>query len=279
MRFSSHTKTLFLAVLLAYLSNANALETPMKSKADPRIQYVDYKSNQVVKVNGATGCITTIVFAAGEEVTNYGSGFSTAWEFSASGNNFFLKPKMRDGSTNLVIVTNKRIYNIDVQLVNKPKDATHRLTYTYTREAQKIKAAKRKQEEVENELNKKDPHVYETYPAGNWNYTENFASSEGSKVIAPVEVHDNGRFTYFKFRNNQDFPAVYKVSTDGESLVNYHVENGVMVVHGVYAEYRLRAGSDVVGVYNESYEEIHNQTIDVTPVNPSTVKGVVREIR
>ena len=149
MRFSSHTKTLFLAVLLAYLSNANALETPMKSKADPRIQYVDYKSNQVVKVNGATGCITTIVFAAGEEVTNYGSGFSTAWEFSASGNNFFLKPKMRDGSTNLVIVTNKRIYNIDVQLVNKPKDATHRLTYTYTREAQKIKAAKRKQEEVE----------------------------------------------------------------------------------------------------------------------------------
>ena len=159
MRFSSHTKTLFLAVLLAYLSNANALETPMKSKADPRIQYVDYKSNQVVKVNGATGCITTIVFAAGEEVTNYGSGFSTAWEFSASGNNFFLKPKMRDGSTNLVIVTNKRIYNIDVQLVNKPKDATHRLTYTYTREAQKIKAAKRKQEEVENELNKKDPHV------------------------------------------------------------------------------------------------------------------------
>ena len=28
MRFSSHTKTLFLAVLLAYLSNANALETP-----------------------------------------------------------------------------------------------------------------------------------------------------------------------------------------------------------------------------------------------------------
>ena len=216
MRFSSHTKTLFLAVLLAYLSNANALETPMKSKADPRIQYVDYKSNQVVKVNGATGCITTIVFAAGEEVTNYGSGFSTAWEFSASGNNFFLKPKMRDGSTNLVIVTNKRIYNIDVQLVNKPKDATHRLTYTYTREAQKIKAAKRKQEEVENELNKKDPHVYENYPAGNWNYTENFASSEGSKVIAPVEVHDNGRFTYFKFRNNQDFPAVYKVSTDGE---------------------------------------------------------------
>ena len=42
MRFSYHTKTLFLAVLLAYLSNANALETPMKSKADPRIQYVDY---------------------------------------------------------------------------------------------------------------------------------------------------------------------------------------------------------------------------------------------
>ena len=66
MRFSSHTKTLFLAVLLAYLSNANALETPMKSKADPRIQYVDYNSNLVVKVNGATGCITTIVFAAGE---------------------------------------------------------------------------------------------------------------------------------------------------------------------------------------------------------------------
>ena len=62
MRFSSHTKTLFLAVLLAYLSNANALETPMKSKADPRIQYVDYKSYLVLSVNGANGCITIFLF-------------------------------------------------------------------------------------------------------------------------------------------------------------------------------------------------------------------------
>lgn len=267
-----------LALLASLSTTTYALEKPTSSKADTRIQYVDFKDNDVVRLNAANGCISTIVFSSGEEVQNYGSGYSTAWEFAAAGNNFFLKPKAIDGTTNLVIVTNKHIYNFDVHLMPKAQDATYRLTFTYSNEAKKKLKAKLVKDELDKALNQKDPDAYESFPEGNYHYTQNFGYSANSKIIAPIEVHDNGRFTYFKFRNNQDFPAIYQVTTDGESMLNYHVENGVMVVHGVYPEYRLRAGTDVVGVYNEAYEA-YLDNINTAPMSPTSVKGIVREYR
>lgn len=268
------------ACALVLSTSVSAIEIPINSHDDARIQYVDFKDNDVVRVNCANGFMTTIVFSPDEEITDYGSGFSSAWEFASSHNFFFLKPKDRDGTTNLVIVTNKHVYNLDVHLVLNPKDATYRLTFTYNKETAKLKQAQKKQEEIQRVLNEKDPECYQLYPhGGNWNYTENFGKTENSKMIAPVEVHDNGRFTYFKFRNNQDFPAIYRVTSDGEAMVNSHIENGVLVVHGVYQEYRIRAGKDVVGVYNEGYQETYNENVNVEPVTPTSVPTIERRIK
>ncbi|WP_418572399.1 TrbG/VirB9 family P-type conjugative transfer protein, partial [Parasutterella sp.] len=85
-------------------------------------------------------------------------------------------------------------------------------------------------------------------------YSENFGSSPLSKEIAPLEVFDNGRFTYLKFDRHTDFPAVYRVSeNEEETLLNSHIKGDWLVVHGVYRELRLRAGQAVVGIYNETY--------------------------
>ena len=69
--------------------SADALDVPTKSRSDGRIQYVDYKANDVTRINAVNGYITTITFSPGETVVNYGSGYSTAWEFAASENHFF----------------------------------------------------------------------------------------------------------------------------------------------------------------------------------------------
>lgn len=110
----------------------------------------------------------------------------------------------------------------------------------------------------------------------------NFGESKGSKHIAPIIAFDDGLFTYFKFKPNTDFPAVYSVSSDGESILNSHIEENTLIIHGVYPEYRFRAGSDVVGVYNDNYEKgvqysstKHDQTIQ----SNSTVNGVTRNIK
>ena len=110
----------------------------------------------------------------------------------------------------------------------------------------------------------------------------NFGKSAHSHEIAPVRVFDNGRFTYFKFPNNREIPAVYSVYRDDpddddavqEAVVNSHIENGYLIVHGVYPEFRLRSGNGVVGVYNETYFGGGRKA-----TNGTTVSGVDRIIK
>lgn len=268
-------RSLLVAVMSAALfsSQAFALATPSKSKLDGRIQYVNYSEHNVTKIKAVNGFITTITFAPGEAVSNYGSGYSTAWEFAAADNHFFLKPKDKEATTNIIIVTNRHIYSIDVQLVDDEKSATYQLVYKYPEDEAKIKERKENTKKLTDELERTDPNVSEDRPVGNYQYTMNFGKDAGSRDLAPALVYDNGQFTYFRFNSQKDFPAIYRVSSDGESLVNSHVEKGVLVVHGVYKEYRLRAGISVVGVYNENY-----RGGDLQPASGTTVKSVTREV-
>ena len=252
---------------LVLSTQIQALEVPSRSKQDYRVQYVSYDSSDVTRINAANGYITTIIFQEGENVTNYGSGYSTAWEFSTANNYFFLKPKDKDGTTNLVVVTNRRVYNFDVHLVNKPTNATYKLTFKYPRDEIQHRIDQGRKAHLEALLKKSDPNTVKASKYANYDYSMNFGKSDNSKLLAPIEVFDNGRFTYFKFKENTDFPAVYSINTDGESIINSHVDKDYLIVHGVYSEYRLRAGLDVVGIYNQNFTGGANNTATGTTVD------------
>lgn len=261
-------RKIFLAVLAAAACNCcYGVSTPTHASGDSRIQFIDFNPNDVTHIKCVNGYITTIVFSQDEAVMNFASGYSTAWQFSHVGNKFFLKPAAPQGTTNLTIVTDKKIYMLDIELVEKPEDATYMLTYRYPDDARKaaaqakadaaakaaeqrrladqaaVQAAeeKRQQEKAE-ELGKKlaadDPNTVKDNPGNNWNYSMNFGKSAHSHDIAPARVFDNGRFTYFKFANNREIPAVYSVSRDDpddedaiqEAVVNSHIENDYLVL-------------------------------------------------
>ncbi|MBD4237374.1 TrbG/VirB9 family P-type conjugative transfer protein, partial [Xanthomonas citri pv. citri] len=78
-----------------------------------------------------------IVFAPGENIVDVGTGFSQGWEFRKSGNILFLKPKSvktggNDGqvmapeagkwNTNLMVTTDQRLYDFDLQLLPGSND-------------------------------------------------------------------------------------------------------------------------------------------------------------
>ena len=111
-------KAIILVVLMALFAckSALALDTPTVSKLDRRLYTTAYEENQVYPIYAVNGLVTSIVFAEDEKVDVHTSGFSTAWEFAARGNHFFLKPRAKEGSTNLVVVTNKRTYHFDLRL-------------------------------------------------------------------------------------------------------------------------------------------------------------------
>lgn len=242
------------ATICCFGTNAVALDKPSVGKEDKRVFTTQFKAEEVYPINAVNGLITTVIFAKGEEVLSYGSGFSTAWEFASRGNHFFLKPRGKEGTTNLVVVTNRRTYFFDVKLTWNRKNATYRLLFEYPEDAAQEKAKAAEKQHVKNLLNSSenlsDP---ESENVQNRAYTMNFGSDRESRRIAPLEAYDNGRFTYLRMGANTDFPAAYRVSTGEESLINTHVEGNWLVIHGVYEEIRLRAGASVVGIYNENF--------------------------
>ncbi len=82
----------------------------------------------------------------------------------------------------------------------------------------------------------------------NRNYTY-----QGSTEVAPFEAWDDGRFTFFRFADNQAMPAIYAVNRAGEeSLVNFTVEGNVTIVKSIGSQFRMRRGAEVVCVFNEA---------------------------
>lgn len=268
-----------------YGSDALALSKPKSSAADKRIQYVPYQSNNVVPLKTADGLVTTVSFEEGEEIQNYGAGFLQAWEFAAFGNQLFLKPKEDQGETNLVVVTNRRVYTFDVDYAQNLDDVTYRMIFTYPDTA----AKKRKEREVAKELSKSsiNPATLsprETLTAGqpvanqpqyNWYYSMNFGDAITSKDLAPSAVFDDGRFTVMRFEPGTELPAVYTVRPeDGETIVKTHVDPSTnsIIIEETAREFRLRNGQAVVGIYNEGYGKNFLKTPDGT-----TVPGLKRE--
>jgi type IV secretion system protein VirB9 len=107
------------------------------------------------------------------------------------------------------------------------------------------------------------------------NSSYSIAEGPASQDIVPTLIFDDGRFTYLRFPNNREVPAVFHVLGDGaESLVNARMEGDLLVVDRVSRRLMLRAGSAVVGVWNEAFDP------DGVPADHgTTVSGVQRDLK
>lgn len=243
-----------------------ALDYPTHSFKDGRIQYVNYSANDVVLVHAAIGVATQIILEPDEQVLEMASGFSDGWEIVDKRNNIYLKPKQEKANTNLVVTTNKRAYAFDLK-VNKIKHPTYRLAFHYPDTYQKLS-----NEQINTALVENDFTSAEVAKVKNQNYT--MQPNKFAADILPVKTFDDGRFTYIQFAKNSDIPVVYKVGLDKkETIVNSHIQNNFLVIHGVYKVLALRAGSAVVGLYNEAY---NGGEADITDTNTIS-RNVYRE--
>jgi type IV secretion system protein VirB9 len=101
------------------------------------------------------------------------------------------------------------------------------------------------------------------------------AEGEHSQDIVPTLVFDDGRFTYLKFPGQRDIPAAFQVLGDGsEALVNTRMEDDLMVIDRVARRFVLRAGSAVVGLWNDGFD------LDAPASGQgATVPGVTRALK
>lgn len=269
-------KTLCLSALLLMASHSvMALETPHPGIFDQRVKFIDYNPFNVVKLVGNFGFSTHIQFADGEKVEQIAIGDKDAWEVAPVENHIFIKPKGEKAYTNMTVITAYRVYNFDLSArpQSEVRPSTNELYFQINfrypddelKKAQQLAEAKKLKDKI-NTDKAPTPH--------NWNYW-----AKGSLEVSPNSAFDDGQFTYFKFANNREMPAIYIVNSDGsESLVNTNIDptrSDTIAVHRISKQFVLRKGKAVACVFNKSYDPdgIANTTGTMSPGVTRVIKG------
>jgi type IV secretion system protein VirB9 len=280
------------------LAPAAARPAADATTGDPRLREVIYDARAVVTVQVKRGVVTLIVLDADEAITEVAAGLGgdcakaeAAWCVAAQpgGRNLFVKAKSSASAANtLAVVTDRRthsfrfvvladgdprapVYRLVVKAPPKPtvlasRDPPDRLTLQSLPLLPSVPPAASPQQVIAERLQAKPQVLNSSY---------SIAEGKGSEDIVPALVFDDGRFTYFRFPGNREVPAVFHVLGDGsETLVNARMEDDLLVVDRVSRQLMLRAGSAVVGVWNEAFD------LDgIAPGGGTTVPGVQRSLR
>jgi type IV secretion system protein VirB9 len=303
-----------LSLWLLSTVSAFALSAPTPGVADPHVRQQPYDPMNRTQLVLTVSRVSNITFSPNEQIKRALFGdenapASTLNEKEAGPapmiNNLPLFGKV-PGKTDLVVITSlpdghEHTYQFAIDVHAAPKDgsddpdAIYGLEFTYAVQEKAAAVVVAKQTWKE----KQDAKMKETaearlntdvfYGLQNWRYM-----AQGQfKDIVPVEIHDNGRLTAFRYPGNMAIPSVFIVSngpqriadacTTGkaskeDSLGTEQVPqtsqmDDMVLVQQTAAHIRLRSGEAVVEIYNCGWDPI-----GVNPGTGTTSPEVVRRV-
>lgn len=262
-------KHIAVSILLAFsalsATSAVAESKVMAFNQDSRLKQFNYDENDTYTINTRPGINTDLQMNSDEIVESVYAGDTVQWviEVDPHGRHVFIKPTAPDLFTNATIITNKRTY----QLLMKSHSSDDKFYARVSWQDQKLIAYQNKQAvlvkqreddrvAIEKEAReRKDADARETWEMGtsvddlNFNYE---VSGRGS--FKPVQVFDNGRFTWLRFEANlQELPAVFAPGDDGKyEIVNYVVKENMFMVQKVMPTTILKIGKAEVKIVNKA---------------------------
>jgi type IV secretion system protein VirB9 len=218
---------LALAAALLALAPAAAQVRPQPGDGDRRLQSVDYAPDQVVTLEVATGYQLTVELAPDEQVENVAVGDSAAWQVTANrrGDRLFIKPLQSGVTTNMTVITNARVYAMDLLPLSGPStEMAYTVRFRYP-EAGEDTAA--------------DDGDAEPVLAGRYRLS-------GARRLRPSRIGDDGRQTFIEWPQDRPLPAVYAIGRDGqETLVNGMMRDDVFVIDSVVQRLVFRIDRDL----------------------------------
>ena len=255
----------FLVFLLHY--SADAVIAPRSVGNEKRIKIWAYSPNKVFKYVGHYEYQSIIEFAPDEEIENVTMGTPTPWQIHPIGNRIFIKPVEDDASTNMTVITNKRMYFFEMHAEEAKDVSDENLSFI----TKMVYPGQNRVRSVSNQISNKNSGtsaaLKKIIPYSGADISNicqdcncNYTISGKNRAYEPLMIFDNGEFTYFKFRNiNADIPAIFLVDSEQrESLINYRIAGEYVVVERVAAKFTLRYGNSVICVFNESYDDFNN---------------------
>ena len=196
-------------------------------------------------------------------------GTPSPWQLIPTGNRIFLKPIEDDASTNMTVVTNKRMYFFEMHAEEafglEDENLNFVVKFIYPEDITTYNVIGDSQSNVNVPKIAKTPDFEKKEIAGLFKgnafeedivrYNFKYSISGPSNDIEPLLIFDDMRFTYFKFKDlNAELPAIFLVDKRGnEGLINYRMLGDYLVVERVAKQFTLRHGGDVLCIFNDRY--------------------------
>jgi type IV secretion system protein VirB9 len=236
-----------LAILLGVVQAAAGV-LPQKGTPDERIRRAAYSSEEVYTLYGYVGYQIDLQFDEGEAFVGLASGDIEALSFVSQGNHLFIKPKAPIVGTNLTVLTSRRQYQIEYTASwrhpNPERDEIiYAVRFTYPAPAPApvtpSKAAETDAALAQGPSSR--PHNIDYWFCG-------------APSIKPTSAWDDGVHTWLTFEPRAELPAIFVRNEDGaESLLNFSVEQGALVIQRVAHRFILRRGKLTACIVNAGF--------------------------
>ncbi len=240
-------RILLYCIILGGFFNAYAMKEPKPLAIDKRLGVIVYSPFDVHKYTGYYGYQSSIIFSEDESIETMSMGDSTAWQMVPNGNRLFLKPIDPEATTNMTLITNKRIYYFELH--GKEAKDIHQdglmfaVRFLYPDDPDSFSTNGAMSSSAAGEPDLTDKSLY------NFEYT-----ISGANSISPVKIFDDGTFTYFEFRDKtSEYPAIFYADKSGdEGLINFRIVGRYVVVESIRERFTIRYGKETVCVFNEA---------------------------
>lgn len=224
--------------------NSNIISGREEARKKTQTTFV-YNRNNVYEVYATPNYLTTFELSPDEEITFLAGGDTEGWQIDEAkggekGTTFvFIKPIEEDLETNVLITTNKRLYNIKIASTLKDYNSLIKWEYPETAEMIKFKT----DSTGTTTTNSEKINMY--YSMDNKYYS-----------FAPEKVFDDGNKTYFTMKKNmQEMPTMFIKGDDNKySQTNYRIDDeGRFIVDRTARRFKFILGKKSVTVVNQRY--------------------------
>jgi type IV secretion system protein VirB9 len=237
------------AILALFLTRELRAEiVPPRGAVDSRIRAAPYDGEQVYRLRGFVGYQIDLEFEAGESFIGLGAGDIEGLSYFGQDNHLFLKPKAARVSTNLTVLTTRRHYQFDYTALSQRPGADDpevifalRFIYPATpSKAVEEAAARHIDSELDNASSQRRQNRDYWYCGGSG--------------LRPVLASDDGVHTRLRFAANAELPAIFvRHEDDSESLLNYSMDSGDVIIHRIARQFILRRGKLAGCIVNKGF--------------------------
>ncbi len=244
------TRAFALILAGAMLSHALASSAeifPVRGHGDARIRTAAYRDDEVYRIYGFVGFQIDLQFERGETFIGLAAGDIEGLSFIAQDNHLFLKPRVPSVGTNLTVLTSRREYHFYYSVTaGRPDQADPDLIYAVRFEypAPTPSKAQVTGQQIEERLDRA--------PAVRVQNVDYWYC--GAPALKPVAASDDGVHTRLRFAAQAELPAIFVRNDDGsESLLNFDIESGELVIHRVARRFVVRRGALTGCIVNKGY--------------------------